>query len=253
VQRLADPSPSDRNRQDNLLFERYLVQGDRRAREELVERFMPLARQLARRYHRAEEPFDDLLQVAFTGLLKALKRYDTERPTPFLAYAVPTITGELRRHYRDTGWAAHVNRAAQEGAQRVIALDGRGARPLTTRETAATLGMTVEAVVEARLAARALRADSLDVPVGRGEDRRSLLDTLDGGHDEGYAAAEDRATVERLTAGLSDRDRTIVRLRYHDGLSQAEIGRRVGVSQMQVSRLLRRIIGDLRATVPEAT
>jgi len=248
VQRVADPSPSDRNRQDTALFERYLVDGDRRAREELVERFMPLARQLARRYHRAEEPFDDLLQVASLGLLKAIDRFDLERGIAFSSYAVPTILGELKRHFRDRTWSVRVPRDLQE---LVLKVDGTVSdlgrelhRAPTVAEISQRLSVSEEDILEAMQAGGAYRATSLETPRGD-EEGDTLADSL-GTDEDGFAQAEHRATLDRLLCAVGPREREVLRLRFQEDLTQAEIGERIGVSQMQVSRLIRQAVARLR-------
>jgi RNA polymerase sigma-B factor len=254
VQRLVDPSGSERNRQDLALFERYLVQGDLRAREELVERFMPLARQLARRYHRAEEPFDDLLQVASLGLIKAIDRFELDRGIAFSSYAVPTILGELKRHFRDRTWAVRVPRDLQELVLRVdsaVAELGRGLhRAPRVAEIAEHLGVGEEDVLEALQAGGAYRATSLETP--RGEEEGDTLADSMGIDEDGFAQAEHRATLDRLLSAVGPREREVLRLRFTEDLTQAEIGERIGVSQMQVSRLIRQAVARLRV-VAEAS
>jgi RNA polymerase sigma-B factor len=221
-----------------------LYQRDPDARNEVVAAFEPLVASLTRRYFRGGELFEDLQQVAFGGLLKALERYDTKRPTPFVAFAVPTISGELRRHYRDHGWAVHVNRRAQEAAQRVMAAERSATQPLSTRDIAEQLEMTIEEVVDARMAAQSMFAHSLEGTDGDG-DGRPLADRIGGETDPGYADTENRYALDHLLGELSERDRLIIDLRFNEELSQAEIGRRIGVSQMHVSRLLFRILDEL--------
>ena len=141
-----------------------LYQQDPSTRETVIEAFRPLAQSVARRYHRGEEPLEDLEQVALLGLVKALERFDPDRGSPFATYAMPTMTGEVRRHYRDTGWAVHVSRGAQELAQKIAAVERATTERLTAEEVAKRLGVTVEDVVTGRIAQRAMRADSLDRP-----------------------------------------------------------------------------------------
>jgi RNA polymerase sigma-B factor len=252
VQKLVDPS--ERNRQDLALFERYLVQGDQRAREELVERFMPLARQLARRYHRAEEPFDDLLQVASLGLLKAIDRFEIDRGIAFSSYAVPTILGELKRHFRDRTWAVRVPRDLQELVLRVdnaVSDLGRELRRAPkVEEIAERLGVGEEDVLEALQAGGAYRATSLETP--RGDEEGDTLADAMGIDEDGFAQAENRATLDRLLSAVGPREREVLRLRFTEDLTQAEIGERIGVSQMQVSRLIRQAVARLRV-VAEAS
>ena len=236
--------------EDRRLLERYHRQGDPAAREALVNRFLPLARQLARRYQRGGEQLDDLVQVASLGLLKAIDRFDPARETAFSSFAVPTILGELKRHFRDKGWSVRVPRDLQELAVKVekVAEDmsrGLGRAP-TPAELAERTGSTLEQVLEAREAAGAYRAVSLDRPrTDDDEEGESYADAV-GAEDPGYRVAEDAATIERLMRVLSDREREVLRLRFEEDLTQSEIGERVGVSQMHVSRLIRQSVARLR-------
>ncbi|MGZ8648741.1 MAG: SigB/SigF/SigG family RNA polymerase sigma factor [Solirubrobacteraceae bacterium] len=240
--------------EDRRLLERYHREADPAAREALVERFLPLARQLARRYQRAGEPLDDLIQVASLGLLKAIERFDPARETAFSSFAVPTILGELKRHFRDKGWSVRVPRDLQELAVKVDRVGADMGRTLgrapTTDELAKQLGVTHEQVLEAREAAGAYRAVSLDRPRGDEEDEGKLVDAL-GTEDHGFAVAEDSATVQRLMRVLTEREREVLRLRFEEDLTQSEIGIRVGVSQMHVSRLIRQSVARLRETAEE--
>jgi RNA polymerase sigma-B factor len=252
------PAPEDRAaraREDRRLLERYHRSGDQTAREALVERFLPLARQLARRYQRGGEPLDDLIQVASLGLLKAIDRFEPSRDTAFSSFAVPTILGELKRHFRDRGWSVRVPRDLQEMSVRVdrVAedLSHELGRAPTPAEIAENIGATSEQVLEAREAAGAYRAISLDRPRDEEEEGDGIAETM-GAEDPGFGLAEDAATVERLMAVLNDREREVLRLRFVEDLTQSEIGARVGVSQMHVSRLIRQAIARLRAAAEEA-
>jgi RNA polymerase sigma-B factor len=238
-----------RRLRERQLFARYRGRHDLMARDQLVEQFLPLARQLAQRYHRGAEPLEDLVQVASLGLLKAIDRFDPQRGTAFSSFAVPTIAGELKRYYRDKGWAIRVPRDLQELAQRVERTTDRlkhelGRAP-TVSEIAEKLAITLEQVLEAREAAAAHRAESLDRPCGDDPDAPRVADTL-GAVEPGYLQAEQSATLEAMMSVLSDREREILRLRFAEDLTQSEIGRRVGVSQMHISRLLRDSITRLR-------
>jgi RNA polymerase sigma-B factor len=237
-----------RSIEDRRLLERYHRDGDPAAREALVERFLPLARQLARRYQRAGEPLDDLVQVGSLGLLKAIERFDPARETAFSSFAVPTILGELKRHFRDKGWSVRVPRDLQELAVKVDRVGDEMSRELgrapTTDEMAERLRVTPEQVLEAREAAGAYRAVSLDRP--RGDDEEGELVDAFGAEDHGFAVAEDAATVQRLMRVLNEREREVLRLRFEEDLTQSEIGAVVGVSQMHVSRLIRQSIARLR-------
>jgi RNA polymerase sigma-B factor len=245
---------------DATLFERAHRGEDMRvrahARERLIERYLPLARRLARRYQRADEPFDDLVQVASLGLVKAVDRFDHERRVVFSSYAVPTILGELKRHFRDRAWSVRVPRDLQELALRVdravVQLSLGQSRAPTVSEIADAVDASPERVLEALEAAAAYRAGSLDAPRSvQGEDAgENLADTL-GQEDPGYDRAEERAVLEPLLARISVRERTVLQLRFGSDLTQAEIGERMGVSQMQVSRLIRQALNRLRAGVEE--
>jgi RNA polymerase sigma-B factor len=188
--------------------------------------------------------------VASLGLLNAIDRFDPERGTAFSTFAVPTIAGELKRYFRDKAWSVRVPRDLNELALRVDRttelLTHRLGRVPTASDIADHLGITIEDVLEAREAAAAYRADSLDRPASEdNDDGTRLIDVL-GGDDPGFGRAEQSATVERLMRALTDRQREILRLRFGEDLTQSEIGERVGLSQMQISRLLRQAIGRLR-------
>ena len=238
-----------RTLRERRLFARYRTRGDLAARDELVQRFLPLATGLARRYHRGAEPLEDLVQVASLGLLKAIDRFDPERGTAFSSFAVPTIAGELKRYFRDKGWALRVPRDLQELAQRVGRTTERLVHELgrtpTVAEIAAALEITPEQVLEARETATAYRAESLDHPFGDDQDASPVVDTL-GADEPGYLQAEQSATLEAMMWVLSDREREVLRLRFVEDLTQSEIGHRVGLSQMHVSRLLRQAVARLR-------
>jgi RNA polymerase sigma-B factor len=238
-----------RGRADRRLLERARA-GDPAARDALVERFLPLARQLARRYQRGGEALDDLNQVASLGLLKAIDRYDPSRETAFSSFAVPTILGELKRHFRDKGWSVRVPRDLQELAVKLEpmseALLHELGRAPTLAEIAQRLDVSEEQVLEAREAAGAYRAISLDRPRDDEDEAADPLGVAVGVEDHGFDVAEDAATVQRLMRVLSDREREVLRLRFEEDLTQAEIGDRVGVSQMHVSRLIRQAIARLR-------
>jgi RNA polymerase sigma-B factor len=232
------------------LFERFQQDADLGARAELVERFLPLARKLARRYERASEPLDDLVQVASLGLLKAIDRFDPERGDAFSSYAVPTILGELKRHFRDAGWALHVPRGLQERVLEVNATMEQLSRDLgrspCPKQVAIKLDIPVEQVLEAIEAGGAYDTVSLDHPRRVGDSESdTIADTL-GSADDRFELIEDRATLGRGLRALPARERRILHLRFADGLTQAEIGRRMGMSQMHVSRLIRRSIDRLR-------
>jgi RNA polymerase sigma-B factor len=232
-----------------VLLRRWHDDGDVAARSELAEQMLPLARSLARRYAGKGEPLDDLEQVASLGLLKAIDRFDVSRDVRFATFAVPTIAGELKRHFRDRGWMLRVPREIQELCARVVrareALTRDLGRSPTVEEVAGALDTGVEQVLEALRAADAYRMMSLDEPLADGA---GALEAI-GGDDEGFALAEHRVMLSPGLAGLGDREREIVRLRYYEGLTQREIARAVGVSQMHVSRLIRRSIDAMRDSI----
>jgi RNA polymerase sigma-B factor len=238
---------------DMELFARLRVDGDTHARDLLIERYLPLARRLARRYQHTDEPIEDLIQVASIGLVKAVDRFDRSRDVMFSSYAVPTILGEIKRHFRDRTWSVRVPRDLQELALRVdqtvtrLALGQR--RSPSVGEIARAVEVSEEQVLEALEAMGAYRASSLDAPrSAREEETESVAEAL-GGDDHDFDRAEERATLEPLMARISERERTVLRLRFGDDLTQAEIGERIGVSQMQVSRLIRQALTRLRAGV----
>jgi len=231
------------------LFARWQQHGDRPARDELVRRFLPLARKLARRYNGAREPFDDLVQVASLGLVKAVDRYDLDRGTAFSSFAVPTILGELKRYFRDLGWAVHVPRGAQELAVKVEEahqrLATRTGHAPTVSELAQYLEIEIEDVLDALETARAHHASSLDAPHDDGEgESGSVVDTF-GAEDPALLLADDRVTVGEAARQLSEREREVLHLRFVDDLTQTQLADRVGVSQMQISRILRRAVARL--------
>lgn len=239
-----------RTLKERRLFARYGGRDDQAARDALVERFLPLARRLARRYHGGGEPLEDLVQVASMGLLKAIDRFDPARGTAFSSFAVPTIAGELKRYFRDKRWSVRVPRDLQELAVRVDRATNRLVHELgrapTAAEIAQDVGVSIEQVLEAREAAAAYRAESLDRSrFDDDQDGTRVVDRL-GGDDPGYRQAESSATVESMMSILSDREREILRLRFVEDLTQSEIGDRVGLSQMHISRLLRQAVARLR-------
>jgi RNA polymerase sigma-B factor len=232
------------------LFERVQRHGDLTARAELVERFLPLARKLARRYERASEPLEDLVQVASLGLLKAIDRFDAERGDAFSSYAVPTILGEIKRYFRDTGWAVHVPRGLQERVLDVNNAMDRLSRDLgrspSPQQVALKLQMPVEKVLEAMEAGGAYDTVSLDGPRRTSDDETGTIADGLGETDDRFELVEDRATIGRGVKALPQRERALLYLRFAEGLTQAEIGERMGMSQMHVSRLIRRAIDRLR-------
>jgi RNA polymerase sigma-B factor len=231
---LLDDAPVRVENRD--LFIRWQKFGEQRAREELVERFLPLARNLARRYAGAREPFDDLLQVASLGLVKAIDRFDIDRGAAFSSFAVPTILGELKRYFRDLGWSVHVPRGAQEAALKVQEaqerLTTRTGRPPTVSELAEYLELSTEEV--------------LDAPREDGDEESGTLVDVFGDVDARYELVEETVTISAAARQLSDRERKVLALRFVDDMTQTQIAQEIGVSQMQVSRILRRALNQLR-------
>jgi RNA polymerase sigma-B factor len=232
----------------NLMRE-YQRTSDPRLREQLVHRYLPLARSLARRFASGGEPLEDLEQVAALALVKAVDGFDADRGTAFSSYAVPSIAGAIKRHFRDHGWSVRVPRELQERAMRVHQLESElsgalGESPTVAELAEATL-LGAEEVLEARVAYRALHASSLDAPTQDAEgETPALIETM-GDDDDGYRTVLDRSALDSLLGGLDERDRAIVVLYFREELTQSEIGERLGYSQMHISRLLRRAVGEL--------
>lgn len=231
------------------------ARGDLAAREELITDLLPLARRLAGRYRRSGESLEDLEQVAYLGLVKAVDRYDPETG-PLVRYAVPTILGELRRHFRDKGWGTHVTRSVQENLLKATAafdeLATRLGRTPTIGDVVNATGIRFEEVVEALEAARSYKPTSLDAPIGDSSSEPApLRDTL-GSIDPHYDYVEVGATIAPAFRHLPEREQQIVRLRFLEDLTQSEIATRLGISQMHVSRLLRRALDDLHGAITGA-
>jgi RNA polymerase sigma-B factor len=232
------------------LFLRWQRRHDERAREALVRRYLPLARSLAGRYRRSSEPFEDLVQVASLGLVKAVDRFDVRRGNAFATFAIPTIFGELRRYFRDSGWAVHLPRGLQERVLQVDAarekLTGRLGRAPRVDELAACTHLHPGDVLEAIQAADAYASVSLDAPAqGPDGDGAAYADTH-GREDERYELVEDDLAIRAASGELSPRERRLLYLRFARGMTQTQIAERIGVSQMQVSRLLRKTLAHLR-------
>jgi RNA polymerase sigma-B factor len=232
---------------ERALFER---RPDDAAREELVRRFLPLAEYLARRFSGRGESQDDLLQVASLGLVNAIDRFDLTRDVQFSTYAAVTIVGELKRHFRDKGWAIRVPRRLQEVGLRVNAvlpgLCQELGRSPTVDEIAARCDASAEEILEAMEASQAYSTSSLDAPAG--EDAAAPIEVL-GSEDQSLALLEEWATVAPAVQDLPQRERTVLYLRFFRGLTQSEIAREIGVSQMHVSRILAQTLRSLRDAV----
>jgi RNA polymerase sigma-B factor len=239
---------------DRRLFERHLDDRDRVDRDAVVERFLPLARHLAARYRRADEPFDDVFQVACYALVEAVDRFDLHRGVAFSSYAVPTITGEIKRHFRDRTWAVRVPRDLQDLCLRVDRVTDQLHRELGRQPKVEEIARAVDAdpedVLEAMQASSAYRATSLATPRAADDETADTIADSIGTIDDGFERAEQRAVLHALMRSLTPRQRDVVQMRFDEDLTQAEIGARIGISQMQVSRTLRQAIGRLR-TVAE--
>jgi RNA polymerase sigma-B factor len=239
-----------REREQALLRRYYMVRSPE-LKEELVRRFMPLARSLAMRYRGASESLEDLVQVANLGLVKAIDGFDPGRGRPFTAYAVPTILGELRRHFRDHVWNLHLPRSLQE---RTMAVDGavsklteQNGRFPTVTEIAEKLDASEEDVLEALCASEARRTVSLDAPRLRDDGESAPTVETVPTEELGYDTVEAEMTAE--IAGLDEREWLVLTLRFGRGMNQHEIGQRLGVSQMQISRIMRRALRKLLDSV----
>jgi RNA polymerase sigma-B factor len=237
-------------RREAHLFEKVRQTGDPSARETLIRRYLPLARHTAHRFRQNGDSLEDLFQVACYALVKAIDKFDPARGLAFSSYAVPTMTGELKRHRRDTGWGMRVSRGLQErvlDVERAVArlTTSDGSSPSVAR-IAGDLGLPTEEVLEALEAATNHRPESLDTPRASDEpESGSRFETV-GEEDPLYELVDDIHTVGPAVRELPDRERTILALRFFDELPQREIAARLGISQMHVSRLLRRTLDSLR-------
>ena len=231
------------------LHERFHRTRDKFAREKLAEHYLPLARSLALRYRGGSESVEDLYQVACLGMLKALDRFDPSRGVGFQAYAVPTVLGELKRHFRDRVLPVHLPRGVKERALEISrateALTGELDRAPTVNELAVRLEINEEEVLEGMRALEAARPVSLDVPVGGEEgDSPAAVETV-GTADPAFETVESRVALQHAMGNLEERERTCLRLRFGADMTQEEIASRVGVSQVHVSRILRRALDRL--------
>jgi RNA polymerase sigma-B factor len=242
---------AEAERRSRMLFLRWRNDGDQAAREQLIVAYTPLSRKLARRYRNTSEPWEDLCQVAQVGLVKAVDGFDPDRGFPFTAFAVPTILGELRRYFRGATWAVRVPRGLQEralafrDAERAFG-DDQGRAP-TIPEIAQFMEISLEEALEACQALRALGSVSLDAPTTSedSDEAPSHADSL-GREDPRYELVEKAADLSAALGVLDERKRRILHMRFFEELTQREIAGRVGVSQMQVSRLLAQTVGELR-------
>jgi RNA polymerase sigma-B factor len=235
------------------LFRRYRLEGDESARDELVTMYLNLVKYLASRFRNRGEPVDDLVQVGTIGLIKAIDRFDIDRQVEFTTYATPTIVGELKRYFRDKGWAIKVPRRLQELSfkvnQAVDALTQRLQRSPTIAEIGEYLGVTSEEVLEAMETSEAYNFVSLETDRSNdGSDSFSILEYV-GKDDALMAVVEDRATLSAAVSKLSPQEQRVLYLRFFEGLTQTEIANQLDISQMQVSRLLRRTLRVLRENI----
>jgi RNA polymerase sigma-B factor len=248
--RRQDCDRAEAQETERQLLLRYHLEGDLAAREELTERFLPLARDLALRYTYTDEPFDDLLQVASLGLIKAIDRFEPGRGTKFTSYAAPTILGELKRHFRDKGWALQERTLAVSRATEALSKElGRSPK---VREVAAELRCSVEKVLEAQEAAASYEAASLDAPTAQDDADSAPLVDLMGHEDSSYELVESRDAIASTWKALPEVERKALELRFMHDLTQREIGDRIGYSQMHVSRLLRRALDRLETAAAAA-
>jgi RNA polymerase sigma-B factor len=250
------PHPGEvvcRRGDEHALFRRYRRDGEPAVRDALIARFLPLALHLARRYPSGRES-EDVVQVASLALVKAVDRFDPDRGAAFTSFATPTILGEIKRYFRDFGWSVHVPRQLQELVQRIErvthSLTGRLGRAPTPAEIAAELEISVEQVLDALASATAHRPETLELDEREAEEMRRPAATVE---EPGYEFVEQADTVDTLLRCLSDRDRLVEELRFRQELLQREIAEVVGLSQMQVSRILTHSLGKLReiADAPE--
>jgi RNA polymerase sigma-B factor len=240
---------------DKILLRRYHEGGDLQAREQLIEQYMSLVRSLARRYSYRGEQLEDLVQIGAIGLIKAIDRFDLERGVELTTYATPNIIGEIKRHFRDKGWSVRVPRGLQELnvqlSRLVEQLTVQLARSPTIPELAKAAGVEEEEVLEALESGRAYTSLSLSVGGGGGDD--DDLDPLEslGTEEHQYEVSEDRAVLAPGFKVLDERERKILQLRFFEGLTQSQIAQQVGISQMHVSRLIRRSLEKIRETIAE--
>jgi RNA polymerase sigma-B factor len=238
---------------DKVLLRRYHEKGDVGAREQLIERYMSLVRSLARRYSYRGEQLDDLVQIGAIGLIKAIDRFDVNRGVELTTYATPNIIGEIKRHFRDRGWSVRVPRGLQELniqlSKLLEQLTVQHGRSPTIPELAKAAGVTDEEVLEALESGRAY--SSLSLSAGSGFDEDGELDPLEslGTEEHQYEVSEDRAVLEPGFRVLDERERKILHLRFFEGLTQSQIAQQVGISQMHVSRLIRRSLEKIREEI----
>jgi RNA polymerase sigma-B factor len=231
-------------------FAEYARTGDTAVRDELIEAHLRLAEHLARRFSNRGVPVDDLIQVASLGLVKAVERFDPDRGLEFSTFATPTIVGELKRHFRDKGWAVRVPRRVQELHVEINALVGeltqKFGRSPTIPEIAERAGTSEEEILEAMEAGQAYRSASIDAPGGDSDDAAPGLSDQLGSSDSALLDAENRMLLAELIQTLPKREQLMLHLRFFEGMTQSQIAERLGISQMHVSRLLAKSLNLLR-------
>ena len=239
------------------LFRRYKEKGDEEAREQLIVNHLTLVRVLAAKFNNRGEPLEDLVQVGTIGLIKAIDRFEPERGLEFTTYATPTILGEIKRHFRDKGWSVRVPRRLQELSAKVNQATDTLTQQLqhtpTVDEIADFLGVSVDEVLEAMESGEAYSSVPLEAGSSDDDDSVSVLDRY-GQIDEDLASSDDRMLIDRVLREFTPKEQEVVRLRFLDGLTQAEIAERLDISQVQVSRLLRRTLKRMQEKIaPDAT
>ena len=252
LRRASSGKPAWDKERTRELFAEYRATGSHEARDQLVVNHLSLVRFLAARFRSRGEPLDDLIQVGTIGLIKAIDRFDPDRGLEFTTYATPTILGEIKRHFRDKGWSVRVPRRLQELSAKVSQateeLTNELQRSPSVEEIAAHLNTSADEVLEALESASAYTALPLDTPTGDDEDSPSLIDTY-AAEDGELAATDDRMLIEEVLAGVPPREQEVIRMRFEQGLTQSEIAEKLGISQVQVSRLLRKTIAKLQERV----
>ena len=237
------------------LLTRYHKYGDQKAREQAIQEQLPLVEFLARKFTGRGEPVEDLMQVASVGLIKAVDRFDVDRNIEFSTYATPNILGEIKRYFRDKGWAMRVPRGLQElrqSAKEAIRDNTvKTGRSPTIQELAETLNSDVESIAEALTLGRAYNTASLDAPVSQEDREGDTIMDLQADENSPIEGIEDRILLQKAIENLKGQQQKILKLRFNEGKTQTEIASAIGVSQMHVSRLLRRAIEDLRRQLGE--
>lgn len=242
-------------RRTRELLERYHRQNDTRARKHIIQEHLPLVEFLARKFTGRGEPFEDLVQVGSVGLIKAVDRFDVDRQIELSTYATPNILGEIKRHFRDKGWAMRVPRGLQElrhaAKEAVRESTVKTGNSPTMEDLAEQLDSNVENVAEALALGRAYNTVSLDAPVNQEDSEGDTIMDLQPDEDEQITGTEDRVLLQRAMQTLQGQQRKILELRFNEGKTQTEIAQDIGVSQMHVSRLMRRALGELRKELEE--